>query len=394
MSKRYDIIIVGCGLAGASLALALKDSPYQIALLDKALPAPINDDAFELRINAYNRATESFLQDLGVWDSIDAARRYAFNQMQVSSSGTAATVTITADELDEPHLGHFIENNRVQHALLQQVKYSDNIDLIIGEQLQSLRYQPGTLNVNTDQQEYNCSLLVACDGANSTVRGLLDIAVKRHEYLQRCIVGTVQFDGNHQQTAWQRFIKSGPLGMLSLSAQHASLAWSCDNAQAEALLQLDETAFIERLQNVVGDRFGNITAIQQRASFPLASQQAKSYIAPRVALVGDAAHSIHPLAGLGANLGFQDVKSLSIALRNNPGCDPGEQILLQQYQRQRRLANQAIISLMSLINQLYKNHSTLGKWLQTASFTIAKQAQIKKLMANQTLWMSLWGQGR
>lgn len=389
-SNEYDVIIVGSGLVGAALASCFANTHLRVAILEKD-PLPTLDlSQFELRINAYNLASEKLLRDIGVWQVLPQDRVFPFKRMFVCCDELSRSTTITASELRQSHLGHFIENSLVRHALVEKARATDNIDLIIGQALQSLNPQLDAIELETDQGTiFRTKLVVGCDGVNSKVRYLAKIPMAVKSYQQRCIVGTVQFSGDHQSTAWQRFLPSGPLGMLSLSPQHASLAWSCDEGEAQRLLALTDNAFIKELEAALVGQFGEVVAMGKRASFPLFARHAASYHAHRIAIVGDAAHAIHPLAGLGANLGFQDVLALRHILLGD-GCDGdvGAAHLLEQYSAKRHWHNQAISHLMSTLNQFYTSRTPVMTMIQKATLSLASQPLLKKILADQILWMA------
>ncbi len=244
-----------------------------------------------------------------------------------------------------------------------------------------------------DRAAFAAKLLVGSDGANSRVRDAAGIAVRRHPYHQRCIVGTVYFEGDLEQTAWQRFLPTGPVGLLPLSAGHCSLAWSCEEEYAERLLSLDDATFCAELDEAIRGRLGTLTGVGQRASFPLIARDASTYIADRTVLVGDAAHVIHPLAGLGANIGFQDIWALSQSLlevADDPGVDIGAPYRLRHYERRRHRENRIVMSTMSAFNTVFSNDVELLGRLRNTAMTVANAVvPAKNFLMRRAMWMEM-----
>lgn len=389
----YDIIILGNRLIGSTLACTL-DPRYRIAILDKA-PTPIlpilDSQHFELRINAYNRASEALLKVANVWEKLPTNRCFAFDKIYATHEQNQSSLAFDSKTIHEPHIGHFIENDLVTYYLHQQIKTLPNVDFFDNASVINIQPLKESIQIITDDRSiFSAKLLAACDGANSTARNLLGIDVSRHPYYQRCIVGNIFFDGDLDKTAWQCFLKTGPLGLLPLSKGVCSLAWSCDNAEAQRLLALSNEVFIMELEKATRGRLGKILKISPRQSFPLAAQHAEHYIAERTLLLGDAAHTIHPLGGLGANLGFQDIMA-AIALLNDTKIssrDIGRRYLLEKYETSRRRHNALVMSTMTAFNALFhKNHPTLNP-LGRLSLNLANTiTPLKNALFRQAMWM-------
>lgn len=392
ISKSYDIIILGNRLIGSTLACALNPR-YRIAILDKASTPelPRSNADFQLRINAYNRASEALLRAIGVWERLPGDRCFAFDKIVATDGHRDSDLAFQSKNLGESHIGHFIENDVVTHCLHQQIKTLDNVDFFDDASVTHIETTDNAIHVTTDDGRiFSGKLLAACDGANSVTRQLLGIDVSRHPYYQRCIVGNIFFDGDLNKTAWQHFLKTGPIGLLPLRTGMCSLAWSCDNAEAQRLLALSDEAFIMALNEATLGRLGNILRLSARQSFPLAAQHAERYIAPRTLLLGDAAHTVHPLAGLGANLGFQDVIA-AITLLNNSKIssrDIGRRYLLEKYETLRRRHNTLVMASMTAFNALFhKNHPTLNP-LGRLSLRLANtMTPVKNKLFREAMWM-------
>lgn len=392
--KHYDVVIVGAGLIGGALACLLGDTRYRIAILDRAPPPALPTGEFQLRINAYNRAAERVLRDCGVWNRLPVDRIFPFRRVHVCNADGAGNVRFAASDVRETHLGHFIENDLVTAVLMERVGEFDNVDVVTDAEIVDVTFEREQAVVHVEGREaFAARLLVGSDGANSRVRDAAGIGVSRHPYRQRCIVGTVYFDGDLEETAWQRFLPTGPLGLLPLRAGHCSLAWSCHEDHAERLLTLDDEAFCAELEDAVRSRLGNITGIGQRASFPLIARDAATYVADRTVLVGDAAHVIHPLAGLGANIGFQDVWALSQSLlevADEPAADIGSAFRLRRYERRRHRENRLVMSTMSAFNAVFSNDNEFLGTLRDSFMSVANVAvPAKNYLLRRAMWMEM-----
>ena len=392
--KTFDVIVVGAGLIGGAMACALGDSDLRVALVDRVLPAPLPEplDDYDLRINAYNRAAEQLLRDLDVWERLPAERVFPFRNMYVGNERGSGSVNFSALEIGETHLGHFIENRLVTRALIDRALELPNVDVLTNVEVSSVEFgRDRAVLTSSDAKSLQAKLLIGADGANSRVREAAGIGVRLRPYGQRCIVGTIGFAGDLDATAWQRFLYTGPLGLLPLAPGFCSLAWSCDADRAEHLLQLSDEQFAGELAQATAGRLGEILSIGQRAAFPLTAREAVQYAAARTALIGDAAHVIHPLAGLGANIGFMDVETLArlvMSAASRPGRDIGGERLLRRYGRQRRGENKLLMSTMTAFNALFSNDDSLLGTLRDGGLRFADQiAPAKKFLMRRAMWM-------
>ena len=393
-AQHYDVIIVGAGLIGGALACALGDSRYRVAILDKSPPPPAPVGAFALRVNAYNRAAEKMLREVGVWDTLPTDRVFPFRRMYVGSEDGPGAVTFSATDVGETYLGHFIENDLVTGALIERAKAFENVDVRTDVEIDDIDFGAGRVTLfGAGDQLFSSALLVGSDGAESRVRAAAGVSVKRQPYGQKCIVGTVEFDGDHEQTAWQRFLTTGPLGLLPLKPGACSLAWSCERDYADRLMQMDDDAFIAELDDATAGRLGTITRMGPRGAFPLIARDAATYVAHRTALIGDAAHVIHPLAGLGANIGFQDAAELAgllIKAQARPGADIGGRDLLRKYERRRHAEDRLVMAAMTGFNTVFSNDTFVISKLRNRALMVAdKLAPAKNFLLRRAMWMDL-----
>ena len=353
--NEYDVVISGAGLVGATLACALGGSGLRVALLDKTPPPQYPGPEYALRVSAINRASENVLERCGAWRAILERRAHPFRAVCACHEHGAGEVVFDAAELGETHLGHIVENDLIVRCLLARIAEHDNV-LPLTDEVADLDRQPGSTRVQTaGGATLHARVVAACDGASSPLRTLCGAAVSGGAYQQRCIVGNIHFDGDHRRVAWQRFLSSGPLGLLPLADGCCSLAWSCRERRAHALLKMDDAAFITALDEAIGGRLGAITAVGERRSFPLSHLHAQRYVHGRTVLTGDAAHVIHPLAGLGANLGIMDAAALAAVLlrAHADGHDIGAHSMLRRYERWRHGENAVVLGVLHGFNALF-----------------------------------------
>lgn len=391
-SSIYDIVVLGNRLVGSTLACAL-NSHYRVAILDKATTPTLSfaEDQFQLRINAYNRASEELLRLVGVWEKIPQERLFGFDKIFATHEHN--DLFFASNTIDETHVGHFIENDVVTYTLHQQIKELSNIDFIDNTIVENIHYSADYIHITTeDGRVFSAKLLAACDGANSVTRQLLGLPLSHHPYYQRCIVCNIYFDGSLDKTAWQNFLKTGPIGLLPLREGVCSLAWSCDNSEVQRLLGLSDDLFIAELHYATQGRLGNIIKVSERQSFPLAAQHLEHYYAERTILLGDAAHTVHPLGGLGANLGFQDVLAAASLLNDKriSSRDIGRRYLLEKYEALRKQHNARVMDMMTVFNALFhKNHPTLNPLGRLSLKMANKITPIKNKLFREAMWMGM-----
>lgn len=358
-----DLIIVGAGMVGSALALALEHSGLEILVVDGG-PLSVKpfaaEGAFEPRVSALSAASQRILERLGVWDGIAARRVSPYRDMRVWDGSGTGSVHFAAASVHAEVLGHIVENRVVQDALLDRL-HDSQIGLLGNARLEQLRRSgDGWLLTLADGRELRAPLLVAADGANSAVRRLAGCATREWDYLHHAIVTSVRCERPHQATAWQRFTDDGPLAFLPLSRQGdenwCSIVWSTVPAEAERLMALDDAAFCHSLGKAFEWRLGPVTAADPRICIPLRQRHAKRYVESGLALIGDAAHSIHPLAGQGVNLGFLDAAVLAEVLLHAlaRGEQPNDVRVLSRYERRRMPHNLAMMAAMEGFERLFQ----------------------------------------
>jgi len=372
--KNYDVIIAGAGMVGATLACALAPSGLRIALLDAHCPEfEWPDKGYDIRVSAITRASQSLLEDLQVWPFIEAQRLSPYREMYVWDASGNGHVHFDSAELGEPDLGHIIENRVIVKALHQRLAELDNVSLLCPVEMRKLEIgEDNTCLTLADETQIQARLIVAADGGRSWVRKQAGIGIHGWEYDQSALVTWVKSEKNHQETAWQRFQPDGPLAFLPLSEGYSSIVWSTSHKHAKTLASLDEAAFAEELATSFEHRLGAIEEVGPRAVFPLRYFETLHYIQPRLALVGDAAHMMHPLAGQGVNLGMADAASLAEVLleAHSKHRDLGSYNVLRRYERWRRADNRAMLFSMDSFKLLFSSRSQLIRWLRNTGLNM------------------------
>ena len=393
-----DLIIVGAGMVGSALALALKDSGLNILLLDGGSMAvrPFSGEApFEPRVSALSMASQRLLERLQVWPGVQARRASPYAQMQVWDGSGTGSIHFSAASVHADNLGHIVENRVVQDALLEAL-FDSEVGLLPNARLEQLRRDGDDWLLQlVDGRQLRTPLLVAADGANSSVRQMAGCATREWDYLHHAIVTSVRCADAHQATAWQRFTDDGPLAFLPLARdgdQHwCSIVWSCVPEHAEKLMALDDAGFAGELGKAFEQRLGEVLQVDPRMCIPLRQRHAKRYVEPGLALIGDAAHTIHPLAGQGVNLGFLDAAVLAEVLLQ--ARQRGEQLaaeqVLSRFERRRMPHNLAMMAAMESFERLFQATPPPLRWLRNAGLSLVNGLpEAKALFVRQALGLS------
>ncbi len=331
--SRFDILIVGAGLAGASLAVALRASRYRVALVEGRLPA-LSDGGWDSRIYAVSPANVRFLSDIGAWKHLDAQRIAPVYDMEVMGD-RGARLAFSAYDSGVDELASILEGRLMQQELWETLKRQANLTLFCPASPQALHFDEDAARLQlTDGRHIEASLVVAADGADSWVRNASGIAARWTPYNEKGVVANFACELPHRNTAFQCFSDLGVLAWLPLPGNLMSMVWSTPFDHADELVALSPEALCERVAAAGGHRLGQLDLVTPAAGFPLRLMRPEKTVAPRLALIGDAAHAIHPLSGHGINLGFQDAKVLAEVLTALPDyCDCGDERSLRAYAR-------------------------------------------------------------
>lgn len=378
-NRNFDILVVGGGMIGSALALGLSRQGWQVGLVEGSdrgtlvspLPQATGVDDFEPRVSAISVASQQLLDDLGIWPAIVAGRHCPYQNMTVWDGDGTGRIHFDAAELQAGSLGTIVENRAIVRALFGALEASDVV-LIDGVKVTGWWQHGDHRGIElADGRRLGAGLVVAADGANSRLRQWVGLPTREWDYDQQAIVCTVQTSQSHRFTAWQRFSPTGPLAFLPLLPESGdehfcSIVWSQDTEEARRLMALDDARFVSELEAAIERELGAVVSVSRRVSFPLRQRHAKEYVAPGFALVGDAAHTIHPLAGQGANLGYGDVQALlaELSRARSRGLSPAEPLVLARYQRRRKAENLAMMAAMEGFKQLFARDELPLRWLR------------------------------
>lgn len=387
-AQHYDLIIAGAGMVGATLANALADSGLQIAIIETREPKTTwPEESVDLRVSAITLASQKIFEHLEVWPLMQHIRVSPFRNMHVWDAKGDGEIHFDSADVGAPQLGHIIENRVIQSALITRLRDYSNIKLYCPAHITRLQQQHGHIDTYLDDgTQLSAKLLVGADGGRSSVRQLAGIKTRSWSYQQQAVVSVVTTEQSHEQTAWQRFLPTGPLAFLPLADGRSSIVWSTTPEQAAHLLACDDSDFCHQLGTAFDFRLGHITATEQRASFPLQRQHARSYIQSRLALIGDAAHTIHPLAGQGVNLGLLDAAALAEVISDNIDGDFGSLRSLRRYERWRKGDNLLTMSIMDGFKRLFGNSSVPLHWLRNSGLSLTDHLPpLKQLFIHQAM---------
>lgn len=388
MNQSFDVVIVGGGLVGSALARALASSQFSIALIE-AQPAQAVDasaislDNADLRVSALNRASEKFLRKTGAWQAMAQNRLSPYGTMRVWDGEGTGHIQFCADEVAEPHLGHIVENRLLQAALMDGLLGQSNVQVFTPAKLESIeKIDNAQYLLQLDSGHVlKTSLIVAADGARSWVRDWAEFETREWDYDHHGLVCAVEVEAPHEACAWQRFTEDGVLAFLPLAQSNlCSIVWSCPQARADGLLAMDDTSFNAALTREFEGMLGQIKACGQRAAFPLRQRHAKTYVKEGVVLVGDAAHTIHPLAGQGVNLGFMDAYVLADELKqaSKKGLSPAHPQVLARYERRRMAENVSMMVTMEGFKRLFAVKTPVVRWLRNWGMSKVNQLGLLK----------------
>ncbi|MFC3852286.1 FAD-dependent monooxygenase [Salinispirillum marinum] len=374
-----DILIVGGGMIGAALCLSLRTLPWRVCIADARLPndtmPPAPDTAtprsndFDQRVSALALGTERWLAELGAWEPIPTERLGRYDQMQVWDAEGTAILDLSHHDADLSHLGHIVENRVVEAALWQCLNTWPELQRHLGSPaVDAQRNEHGHWVVRfKDGSQLSTRLLVMADGAQSPLRGMLGFTTREWDYLHHAIVATVSHEQPHNRTARQAFHRTGPLAFLPLPPSNtSSIVWSLVPDEAERFLSAAPEQQGRLLTQGLGHRLGDVAMASSVKRFPLRQRHAADYIMPGAVLVGDAAHSIHPLAGQGANIGLLDAQALAAQLRRaaEQRIPLEEPLLLRAYQRARKTDNLLTMAGMEFFQHLFTVDQPAVHWLR------------------------------
>lgn len=407
--KNFDFVVVGGGMVGAASALALAQLGLRVALVEKFEPEPFSPEQdLDLRVSAISLASQQLLESVGVWSQITQWRSCPYKRLGVWEQAYAYT-EFDADDIEQSHLGHIVENRLIQLALWQKIKALSTIELFCPYSLVNLSQESSQINLtlkNTTslvQSNITAKSLIAADGANSQVRTMAGIGITTWDYQQSAMLINVKTEKPQQDITWQKFFPTGPVAYLPLtkadvtvnsSTEHsvepggyASLVWYHQRDEIKRLSALTNQKLQQEIIASFPKRLGGIEVID-KAAFPLTRRHANTYQSKRVLLLGDAAHTINPMAGQGVNLGFKDVKALQNVIASaiaNGECWHNINVL-ERYETMRRKDNLLMMSTMDALYHGFSHPSSLVKTVRNVSlFAINKVPFINTVVKNKAL---------
>jgi 2-octaprenyl-3-methyl-6-methoxy-1,4-benzoquinol hydroxylase len=366
MNRRgqIDIAVVGGGVVGSACALGLAQLGLEVALVEGREPPRWSEAKPDLRVYAFASDNAALLDGIGVWAGVRDARAQAYRRMRVWDAAGGGELSFDADSLGRAQLGWIVENDLLVDRLWAALPGA-GVGLHCPARVEAMEQDEGGVRLRLDDGgKLDARLAIAADGAESTLRRLAGLAVSEHAYAQRGVVAFVDTEYPHQETAWQRFLPTGPLAFLPFTQGRSSIVWTLPDEEAERVLALDDTAFDRELTLAFAGRLGQVRTVSPRAAFPLRRRLVDEYVSGRVLVVGDAAHVVHPLAGQGVNLGLRDIAGLRDGLRDAQAkrADWSAPHRLARWSRQRRSENTAAAYAFDTINRVFSSdemHATL-----------------------------------
>jgi len=394
-----DVVITGAGMVGLTLANLLSKQGKSIAIIDRSEVATFNNDQdYQSRVTAVSPGSQAIFEYVGAWSAMQTKRVSPFQHMHVWDEEGHSNIRFNATDLQRSHLGHIVENIVIQCSLHEVLQQQSNVEWFLPEHISKIMIHQDHAEIELDSGTViSAKLIVGADGGRSTIRNLAEIAYIEKNYQQMGIVALVETEHPHENTAWQRFLSTGPLALLPLNNRAknnnlCSIVWSVSEDYADELMKLNEYEFADALTQASDSQLGSITLKSKCVAFPLVSGRADVMVQPRIALVGDAAHALHPLAGQGANLGFTDAAVLADILESfstDRERDIGSLKVLRKYERARVGETQIMQSVMdAFVAAFGSSNSAMVTARNTALRTADSIQPVKKFFMKHAMGLS------
>ncbi|WP_063668435.1 FAD-dependent 2-octaprenylphenol hydroxylase [Aliivibrio fischeri] len=377
MMQSVDIAIIGGGMVGLTVAAALENSGLRIAVIESQLPEEELASLPDIRVSAISRASENILNNVGAWQGVLSRRAAPYTSMRVWEQDSFAKIEFEAEDIAQHNLGHIVENRVIQLSLLDKISKQENVTLLAPERCTNIMFGESEAWINLESgKAITAKLVVGADGANSWLRNQLDIPLTHWDYGHSALVANIRTVDTHNATARQIFRPEGPLAFLPLGEPNlSSIVWSLDPLQAEDLVSMPEDDFNKRLTTAFDNQLGLCSVEGARQAFPLKMRYAKDFVRERAVLVGDAAHTIHPLAGQGVNLGLADAAALAetILALQNESKDIGLKVNLRSFERWRKAEAAQMIASMQGFKELFSGSNPVKKFIRGVGMSLTNE---------------------
>ncbi len=375
--QSVDIAIIGGGMVGLTVAAALENSGLRIAVIESQLPEEELASLPDIRVSAISRASENILNNVGAWQGVLSRRAAPYTSMRVWEQDSFAKIEFEAEDIAQHNLGHIVENRVIQLSLLDKISKQENVTLLAPERCTNIMFGESEAWINLESgKAITAKLVVGADGANSWLRNQLDIPLTHWDYGHSALVANIRTVDTHNATARQIFRPEGPLAFLPLGEPNlSSIVWSLDPLQAEDLVSMPEDDFNKRLTTAFDNQLGLCSVEGARQAFPLKMRYAKDFVRERAVLVGDAAHTIHPLAGQGVNLGLADAAALAetILALQNESKDIGLKVNLRSFERWRKAEAAQMIASMQGFKELFSGSNPVKKFIRGVGMSLTNE---------------------
>lgn len=387
MTEKYDIAIVGGGMVGMTLALTLAKANLRVAVIEKTAMPDQLDTTFDGRVSAIALGSKYILENAGAWEFM-APHAEPILDIRVTDGHTPVFLHYDHKEVGSNPFGYIIENRHTRYALQQAAKQHANLEIMERSSVSGFLADEGGVNITLDKGQIRAALLIGADGKQSGIRALAGIKTTEWDYHQTAIVCTIEHEKPHHGLAQERFLPAGAFAVLPMQNNCSSLVWVEPADRVDIYMELSEEEFVQEIAERVGDYLGTIKTKGKRFSYPLSLLHAKSYTAKRMALIGDAAHGMHPIAGQGVNLGFRDVAALAelIIKERQSGMDIGSDKVLAHYEKWRSFDNVAMLAGTDFLNRLFNSNIIPIKVARDAGlWAVGKMPPLKRFFMRHAM---------